>query len=398
MNERHPIHTSGTPSPQPFEGLLVVAVEQAVAAPLCSCQLADGGARVIKIERSEGDFARAYDSAVKGESAYFVWANHGKESLQLNIKEPEDSALLHRLLAQADVFIQNLAPGAMARAGFDSADLREQYSQLITCDISGYGDSGHYRDMKAYDFLVQCESGLVSISGAANAYGRIGVSVCDIGAGMNALIGIQQALLLRAQTGLGSGVKVSLFDTAADWMTVPLMHNTYGGKAPERVGMHHPSIAPYGAYTTGDNKEVVIAIQNEREWLAFCECVLEQVELAGDTRFCTMQARVANRSLLDSEIYPVFARHTLESLSVLLQAARIAFGAVNSVASLAAHPQLRTRTVTLSNGQRAELVAPPVQRSYERHDAVYGVVPKLGEHNERIRSEFTPSSSLCAGA
>jgi len=240
---------------QPYEGLMIVTVEQAVAAPLCSCHFADGGARVIKIERSGGgDFARKYDKAVKGESSYFVWANHGKESLELNIKDDEDKVLLDNILAKADVFIQNLAPGAIARAGFDPEELRARFPRLITCDISGYGDSGSYREMKAYDFLVQCESGLVAISGSPDAYGRIGVSVCDIGAGMNAVMGIQKALLLRARTGKGSGVKVSLFDTAADWMTVPLMHATYGGKAPQRVGLHHPSIAPYGGYETADGE------------------------------------------------------------------------------------------------------------------------------------------------
>ena len=207
---------------KPFTGLLVVSIEQAVAAPLCACYLAEGGARVIKVERQEGDFARNCDNVIKGESAYFVRANHGKESLQLNIKDPDNAALLHRIIAKADVFIQYLAPGAIERAGFSSELLRDRHPQLITCEISGYGGSGSYRDMKAYDFLVQCESGLVLISGAPQAYGRIGVSVCDICAGMNALIGIQQALLSRTRTGKGSGVNVSLFDTAADWMTVPL--------------------------------------------------------------------------------------------------------------------------------------------------------------------------------
>lgn len=373
---------------KPYEGLLVVSVEQAVAAPLCSCQLAEGGARVIKIERSGGDFARNYDMAVKGESSYFVWANHGKESLQLDIKDPEDAALLHRILAKADVFIQNLAPGAIDRAGFGSELLREKYPQLITCDISGYGDSGEYRDMKAYDFLVQCESGLVSISGAPEAYGRIGVSVCDIGAGMNALIGIQRALLLRERSAKNSGVKVSLFDTAADWMTVPLMHTVYGGSAPQRVGMHHPSIAPYGGYQTEDGETLVISIQNEREWRRFCEMVLDQPELMVDERFNTVNARVANRPTLDAFIGVVFSRFSRRLLEEKLRDAAIAYGAVNSVESLASHPQLRRRSVSLSSGERADLVAPPIRTSDESESDEYGAVPCLGQHNETIRAEF----------
>lgn len=373
---------------KPFEGLLVVSIEQAVAAPLCSCQLAEAGARVIKIERREGDFARSYDSAVKGESAYFVWANHGKESLELDIKQPDDAALLHRILRRADVFIQNLAPGAIARAGFSSEALRTLYPRLITCDISGYGESGPYRDMKAYDFLVQCESGLVAVSGAPEAPGRIGVSLCDIGAGMNALIGIQQALFLRHRTGTGSAIKVSLFDTAADWMTVPLMHATYGGKAPRQAGMHHPSIAPYGGYTTGDGETLVISIQNEREWRRFCAGVLEQSALAADPRFDSMTARVANRALLDQQINRVFSSAPRAELELKLKDADIAWGAVNCVEQLAKHPQLRRRKVQLANGQNAELVAPAVQPSWDGADAHFGAVPTLGQHSKAIRAEF----------
>ena len=282
-------------NPQPFAGLLVVSIEQAVAAPLCSCQLAEGGARVIKIERYDGDFARHYDSAVKGESSYFVWANHGKESLTMNFKQPDDAELLHSLIAEADIFIQNLAPGACERAGFGSEELRKKHPKLITCDISGYGESGDYADMKAYDFLVQCESGLVAINGSPEAYGRIGVSVCDIGSGMNALIGIQNALLIRARTGKGMGVKISLFDTAADWMQVPFLHAEYAGKAPKRAGLHHPSIAPYGGYTTQDNEILAISIQNEREWANFCSEILGNAALAVETHFNNVKNRVTNR-------------------------------------------------------------------------------------------------------
>ena len=372
---------------KPFDGLLVVSIEQAVAAPLCSCQLAEGGARVIKIERSEGDFARNYDTAVKGESAYFVWANHGKQSLTLNFKEERDAQLLHRILKKADVFIQNLAPGALNRAGFGSEELRKLYPQLITCDISGYGDSGDYRDMKAYDFLVQCESGLVSINGSPEAYGRIGVSVCDIGAGMNALIGIQNALLMRAQTGKGSGVQISLFDTAADWMTVPYLHSVYGNKAPQRVGLHHPSIAPYGGYYTADSEILAISIQNEREWVKFCSDVLEQPDLASDERFNNMNTRVANRHELDEYINEVFSLKNRQQLEIILKKASIAFGAVNSVESFSKHPQLRRKKVALQNGEQAELIASPIRHS-DSNDEHFGKIPSLGQHTDQIKREF----------
>lgn len=379
---------------KPYEGLLVVSMEQAVAAPLCSCHFAEGGARVIKIERQEGDFARKYDKAVKGEASYFVWANHGKESLTLNIKDKDDATLLHRILAKADVFIQNLAPGATGRAGFDSDELRARHPKLITCDISGYGETGSYRDMKAYDFLVQCESGLVSINGSPKGYGRIGVSICDIGAGMNAIIGIQQALFQRSRTGKGSGVKVSLFDTAADWMTVPLMHTVYGGKAPERVGLHHPSIAPYGGYETSDGKILAISIQNEREWERLCADVLGQAELAGDPRFNNAAARVQNRNELDIYISQFFASKRREELEVILKKASIAYGAVNSMEDFAKHPQLRRKTTTLPGGQQADLVASPIVMSDEDPDAGFGAVPDVGEHSANIRREFASREEL----
>ena len=374
---------------QPFEGLLVVSIEQAVAAPLCSCQLAEGGARVIKIERDEGDFARNYDKAVHGESAYFVWANHGKESLNLNFKTSEGANLLHNLLSEADILIQNLAPGAMQRAGFGSEELREQYPQLITCDISGYGDSGEYRDMKAYDFLVQCESGLVAINGAPEAYGRIGVSVCDIGAGMNALIGIQNALLSRASTGKGSGVQVSLFDTAADWMSVPFLHSVYAGKAPKRVGLHHPSIAPYGGYETADGEILAISIQNEREWKRFCADVLSLPELADDLRFNNVNIRVENRHVLDGYINQVFSQKSRPELESILKNSAIAYGAVNSVESFSQHPQLRRKQVTLESGETAEIIASPIKLSFNSEEDSFGAVPSLGQHTDLIKQEFS---------
>ncbi len=378
---------------KPYEGLLVVSLEQAVAAPLASCHFAQGGARVIKIERDTGDFARKYDGAVKGSASYFVWANHGKESLCLDIKNPEDAALLHHILDEADVFIQNLAPGAIARAGFGEDVLRKRNPRLITCDISGYGEDGRYSDMKAYDFLVQCESGLVSVNGAPGHPGRIGVSVCDIGASMNAIIGIQKALIARGISGKGSAVKLSLFDTAADWMTVPLMHTVYAGKAPQPVGLHHPSIAPYGGFTTKDDEVLAISIQNEREWKRLCADVIEQPELATDPRFCDAAQRVANRAELDAIVAGFFALHSRAELEGKLFAAAIAYGAVNSVSTFAEHPQLRRTPVTLENGDEAHLVASPVRHSFDPETPRFGRVPALGEHTDTIRSEFAETAA-----
>ncbi|WP_420583648.1 CaiB/BaiF CoA transferase family protein [Ruegeria sp.] len=373
---------------KPYDGLLVVSLEQAVAAPLASCHFAQGGARVIKIERDTGDFARKYDGAVKGSASYFVWANHGKESLCLDIKNPDDAELLHRILDEADVFIQNLAPGAIARAGFGEEVLRKRNPRLITCDISGYGENGHYSDMKAYDFLVQCESGLVAVNGAPGHPGRIGVSVCDIGASMNAIIGIQKALIARGISGKGSAVKLSLFDTAADWMTVPLMHTVYAGKAPQPVGLHHPSIAPYGGFATADDEVLAISIQNEREWKRLCADVIGQPELATDPRFCDAAQRVANRAALDSIVAAFFAAQTRAVLETKLFDAAIAYGAVNSVGTFAEHPQLRRTPVTLENGDEAHLVAAPVRHSFDPETPRFGRVPALGEHTDIIRAEF----------
>lgn len=384
------------PQVKPYEGLTVVSLEQAVAAPLASCHFAQGGARVIKIERDSGDFARKYDGAVKGSASYFVWANHGKESLCLNIKDPGDAALLHRILDTADVFIQNLAPGAIGRAGFGSDVLRARNPRLITCDISGYGEGGSYQDMKAYDFLVQCESGLVAVNGAPGAPGRIGVSVCDIGASMNAIIGIQKALFAREKTGQGSAVKVSLFDTAADWMTVPLMHTVYAGKAPQPAGLHHPSIAPYGGFATADGEVLAISIQNEREWARLCSEVFGQPGLAADDRFCNAARRVENRAALDAIVAGFFLTRTRAGLEPLLRDAAIAYGAVNSVETFARHPQLRRTPVTLENGETAHLVAAPVQHSFDPAEPRFGRVPALGEHSEMIRAEFAAPARAAA--
>lgn len=367
----------------PLKGLLVITLEQAVAAPYCSSRLADAGARVIKIERQEGDFARHYDNVVHGESAYFVWLNRGKESLVLNIKDKEDKKLLHSLLKDADVFIQNLAPGSANRAGFGSATLREQNTKLITVDISGYGPAGPYRDMKAYDLLVQCETGLASITGSENEPGRVGVSVGDIACGMNAHTAILEALLKRGITGEGSSIHVSLFDALADWMTVPLLHQEYGGIPPKRMGLNHPTIAPYGAYTCLDNEEIVISIQNEREWQQFYSIVLEQ-DLSENGLFLSNTLRCQNRGELDEIINNVFSPIGRMQIIERLKKAQVAYGAVNSVLDLSKHPQLRRSLVSSPTGP-VNLVTSATDKKRQE----YGKVPSIGEHSEAIRKEFS---------
>ena len=368
-----------------LNGTLVVSIEQAVAAPYCTSRLADSGAEVIKIEREEGDFARGYDNVVHGESAYFVWLNRGKKSVVLNLKQDADKACVHRMLEQADVFVQNLAPGAAARLGFASVDLRERFPRLITCDISGYGETGDYADMKAYDLIVQCETGLASITGSPDGPGRVGVSVCDIACGMYAHTAILEALLKRERTGNGSSLKVSLFSALADWMTVPLLHQDYGGAAPERVGLNHPSIAPYGVYPAGDGRELIISVQNEREWRRLCTDVLERAELADDERFSDNTRRCEHRAELDAAICARFAQLSADEISRRMREAKIAFGAVNSVADLSTHPQLRRMKIASPTGD-IDLVAPPV--TVDGDGAQPGPVPALGAHTEEIRRRF----------
>lgn len=368
-----------------LEGMLVVALEQAVAAPLCTCRLADAGARVIKIERAEGDFARGYDRAALGQSSYFVWLNRGKESLTLDIKDEADKALLHRILAKADVFVQNLFPGAAARAGFDPEELLRRHPRLITCSITGYGEAGDYGRMKAYDLLIQAETGLAWTTGVPEQPGRVGVSVSDIAAGLNAYTAILEALLAREKTGLGTNLSLSLFDATAEWMAVPLLHLDYGGKAPERVGLAHPSIAPYGAFRLNDGKSIVISIQNEREWVRFCAEILENPDLATDPRFSDNNRRVANRAVLDGLVAEIFARFDRETLSARLLAADIAFGRLNTVEDFSRHPQLRRITVETPAGP----VAVPAPAAWPKGVENAGKVPAIGADNAAIRREFS---------
>lgn len=371
---------------KPLDGLLVVSLEQAVAAPYCSSRLADAGARVIKIERPEGDFARGYDSVVHGESAYFVWLNRGKESLVLNIKDEADAALLQNILSKADVFIQNLAPGAAARAGLGSDDLRAKNPRLITVDISGYGEEGPYADMKAYDLLVQAETGLSSVTGRPEGPGRVGVSACDISCGMYSYMAVLEALIERDLTGEGGAIRTSLFEGMADWMNVPLLTYDYSKKIPARVGLNHPSIAPYGAYPTQDGGEILISIQNEREFVRLAGGVLERPDMPEDEKFCSNEARCANRPALDEIIIGAFTSIERPKLTQRLRDAQIAFGEINDVAGLSAHPALRRVEVDSPTGP-VTMAAPPATVNGEVREL--GPVPGIGDHTDKIRKEFS---------
>ncbi|WP_454056415.1 CaiB/BaiF CoA transferase family protein [Cupriavidus sp. Marseille-Q8015] len=379
----------------PLEGVLVVAVEQAAAAPYASSRLADAGARVIKIERAEGDFARGYDSAVDGDSTYFVWLNRGKESIVLDFSNADDAALLQRMIAQADVLIQNLGPGAAARAGFGWQAMRERHPRLITCDITGYGEAGPYAGMRAYDLLVQAESGIASVTGTPEAPGRIGVSACDVATGMYAHAAILEALLQRARTGAGSAIHVSLFDAMSDWMTVPLLHYEYAGMVWPRVGLSHPTIAPYGAFPVGGavgvEETVLVGVQNDGEWKRFAQEVLGRPELLERAEFATNLARVEHRAELDREVAAALTRLTKTEVIAALKAARIAFASVNDVAQLSTHPQLRRVTVPTVHGE-ANLVAPPA--TFRGEPRALGKVPGLGEHGAALRDEFAVASPV----
>ena len=441
----------------PLSGLLVVSLEQAVAAPMCTCRLADAGARVIKVERPEGDFARYYDKLAVprtrsapsphsvvpsplwggspaeaerrragwgseladasraatttptpnptpqgggehtecgaqasitgvGQSAYFVWLNRGKESVVLDLARADDKALLAAILAKADVFVQNLKPGAVAKLGFALEELRRAHPRLIICSISGYGEDGPYAARKAYDMLVQAESGLASVTGGPEAPARVGVSVCDIAAGMNAYEAILAALFSRAKTGDGAAIAISMFDAMAEWMAVPLIQYE-GGAPPKRMGLAHTSIAPYGAFKTKDGADILISIQSDREWRVLAEKVLGDAALAADPAFATNVERVKRRGETDARVAAVFGATDEAALTRKLSRADIAFARVNATADLAVHPQLRRIDVATPSGV-VSYPAPPA-----RDDGVpprYGAVPALGEHTAKIWAEFLP--------
>jgi len=374
----------------PLSGLLVVSLEQAVAAPMCTCRLADAGARVIKVERPQGDFARGYDALVHGESAYFVWLNRGKESIVLDLALADDRALLEAMLAKADVFVQNLKPGAAGKLGFAPDRLRRDNPRLIICSISGYGESGPYAQRKAYDLLVQAEAGLAAITGGPEAPARVGVSVVDIAAGMNAYEAILEALIVRERTGEGAAVSVSMFDAVADWMTVPLLQHE-GGRTPTRVGLAHPTIAPYGVFKTRDGVDILISIQSDREWRVLAKDVLGDVALAADPAFATNVERVRNRAETDGRVAVVFGATEFVPLAKKLAAADIAFARVSDMAALAAHPHLSRITVATPSGP-VSYPAPPRGRREG-----YGAVPALGQHSEKIRAEFAPATARRRG-
>jgi itaconate CoA-transferase len=372
----------------PLDGLLVVSIEQAVAAPTCTCRLADAGARVIKIERPEGDFARYYDTVANGESAYFVWLNRGKESAVLDLGKPADKALLEAMLAKADVFVQNLKPGAIAKLGFAVERLRRDHPRLIVCSISGYGETGPYAARKAYDLLIQAESGLASVTGGPEAPARVGVSVVDVAAGLNAYQAVLEALIARGRTGQGAVLSVSMFDAMAEWMTVPLLQQE-GGQPPRRLGLAHPSIAPYGVFSTRDGVDVLISIQNDREWRVLAEKVLGDKALAADPAFATNVDRVNRRAETDARVAAVFAAAEADPLTERLAAADIAFARVTDMAALGRHPHLRRITVGLPAGD-VSYPAPAVLQTGESRR--YGPVPALGAHTEKVRAEFMPAA------
>ncbi len=368
-----------------LDGVLVISVEQAVAAPYCAARLADGGARVIKVERPEGDFARGYDHHVRGESAYFVFLNRGKESVCLDFRKPDDLALLHRMIARADVLIQNLAPGAATRAGFGAAAMRAANKRLITVDISGYGDFGPYRERRAYDLLVQAESGLASITGSSHAPGRVGISATDIGTGMYAHAAILEALLARAKTGEGRHIDVSLFSSMAEWMAIPLMSWEYDSYDWPRLGLTHPFIAPYGVYPTADQVPILISIQNDKEWARLCTGVLERPDMVADPRFATGVARNAIRDQTNAVVGEVFRRHTWDQVTARLDAAQIAYARVSSIRDLGAHPQVRRTTIATDKG---DVSLPGLAATVDGMVQKLGKVPALGEHTATVRAEF----------
>jgi itaconate CoA-transferase len=360
----------------PLEGLIVVAVEQAVAAPFCSSRLADAGAHVIKVERPEGDFARGYDAAAKGQSSYFVWLNRGKDSEVIDLASKEGRDRLEALIASADVLIQNLKPGAMDKLGFSLERLKKDYPALISCTISGYGDDGPYADRKAYDLLIQAESGLASITGGPEGPSRVGLSIVDIATGATAHASILEALIARSRSGKGADIRISMFDVMADWLTVPLL-NSEAGHPPQRIGLAHPSIAPYGVFRSKDGKDILISIQNEREWKKLCAEVLDQPDLPNDPRFANMVERVRHRQLTDKMVGDSFASMTRDQLLKRLSDADIAFAEVNTMADLASHPHLRRIEVNTPNGPVTYPAPAAIVVGQPRR---YGAVPAIGEH------------------
>jgi itaconate CoA-transferase len=359
----------------PLKGLTVIAVEQAVAAPFCSSRLADAGAHVIKIERPEGDFARGYDAAAKGQSSYFVWLNRGKDSVVVDLATPDGRKAMEELIATADVLIQNLKPGSMDKLGFTRERLRKDYPRLICCTITGYGDTGPYAHRKAYDLLIQAESGLASITGGPEGPSRVGVSIVDVATGAAAHAAILEALIGRSVSGEGADIRISMFDVMADWLTVPLL-NAEAGNEPKRMGLAHPSIAPYGVFRSKDGKDILISIQSEREWKVLCAKVLGNADLAADPRLANGVERVRNRAFTDQTVSDIFGSLSRDELLKRLTDADIAFAEVNTMADLTTHPHLRRITVNTPNG---EVSYPAPAAIWVDAPRSYGAVPGIGE-------------------
>ncbi len=369
---------------QELSGLLVVSMEQAVAAPYCGLMLADAGARVIKIERKEGDFARGYDRGANGNSVFFSWLNRGKESIAIDLNSDDDEALLRSMLEKADVFLHNLAPGALARRGFGGDALREHNPGLITCEINGYGSSGPGARKKAYDFLVQAESGICAINGTREQPARVGISICDIASGQTAFSSILRALIQRGRTETGIDISIAMFDVMADFMNFPLLAHRYLGGAPERMGLTHALIAPYGAYRVKGDGQILIAIQSDREWCTFCDAVLGQPELGQDPRFVNNTERVRHRDVMDETINAVFGRYDIDQITQLLDDAQIACGRLSSVEDLADHALIRNQVADF-DGVEVSMADLPVVTDGVRPT----VVPVLDQHGSSIRKEFS---------
>ena len=366
-----------------LDGTLVVSIEQAVSAPYCGLMLADAGARVIKVERDVGDFARGYDRGADGNSSIFAWLNRGKESICLDITDANDAALLHSMLGKADVFLHNLAPGALAKRGFTGDILRAENPGLICCEINGYGNAGDAAKKKAYDLLVQAESGVCAVTGSEDAETRVGISLCDISTGLTAFSAILRAFIQRGRTGEGIDLSVSMFDVMADWMNMPLMAYRYFGGAPKRLGLTHTLIAPYGAFATRDAGQVLISIQNNREWCNFCANILRQPELGEDSRFKNNTDRVANREEVHAAIDAVFGKTDRVELIQLLDRHNIACGQLSSVEDLSEHAFLRNFEAQFGD-TTVSMADLPVRTDTDRPSAV----PLLGQHGVAVRTEF----------
>jgi itaconate CoA-transferase len=377
-------------SSRPLDHITVVSLEQAIAAPLCTRHLADLGARVIKVERpGSGDFARDYDKRARGQASHFVWVNRSKESLALDIKQPSHLAALRALIARADVLVQNLAPGATARLGLDAASLQAAQPSLIVCDISGYGQDGPYRDRKAYDLLIQGEAGLISVTGTEQEPSKAGNSIADIAAGMYAYSAILAALIQRGKTGKGSHIDVSMLECLVEWMGYPLYYTLDGASPPPRTGASHATIQPYGPFPVGDGGAVILGVQNEREWLRFCDVVLAQPALAQDARFAGVALRHDNRRQLRDVIDSVFASLSTRQVIERLDQAQIANARMNSMKDVWAHPQLQARArwteVDSMDGKLPALWPPALQSSFPYH---MGAVPRVGQHTQAILHEL----------